>query len=794
MLAFVLPFVVALGQAAPGPVYNARRGEVHARPPRLEAEAKIDGVLDEPAWAAAAVLTGFSQLRPVDGVPADDSTQVLVWYSPTAIYFGIRAFEAHGAAHATLAQRDNISADDNVQILLSTFADARQALVFGVNPLGVQMDGTMAEITAAAGGFGTGVQARPQADLSQDFVFQSKGRVTAWGYEVEVRIPFKSLRYRDAAEQSWGINVIRDVQHSGYEDTWTPVRLAASGFLSQEGTLDGLHGMHRGLVLDLNPELTQQTVGSPVDATDPAAAWRYDAGAPRVGGNVRWGISSNLTLNATVRPDFSQVESDAGQAVFDPREALYFPEKRPFFLDGMEGFATPSNLVYTRRIQQPAFAAKLTGKVSDVSIAVLSALDDRTTSLGYDPALGLRGREPLYDIVRVQRDLGALSRVGVTVTDKEDAGYSNRVADVDGRLVLAPQYTLEFQGAASRTADSTGVSVAPLWGLRLRRNGRQWGSTYAVVGLDSAFVAGAGFIGRKGIATTDVNQRFTWFAPPGRLVESFTFNPVYDLTWKYDHLMRGLDAIEKKFHLNANLGLRGGWSLGAALLLETFGYDPQLYQNVYVVRPPGAAGDTVPFTGTPRIPNRDWVATLDTPGWQWFNGNLTYIWGHDEDFDEWASSVIQYLGATALVRPTEKLRISPSFTLQTYGRASDGSWVRATRIARFKTEYQISRPLFFRVVGQYTTTNRLSLVDESRTGGALLVRNPDGTFAPLAAFRVNDFRMDWLLSYQPTPGTVFYVGYGASSAPAAFMLNQLTETRYRESDAFFVKLSYLFRS
>lgn len=793
MLAFVLPLVAALAQGGPGPVFNARLGQIHARPPRIEADAKIDGVLDEPAWAAAAVLTGFSQLRPVDGVPANDSTEVLVWYSPTAIYFGIRAYEAHGAAHATLAQRDNISADDNVQILLSTFADARQALVFGVNPLGVQMDGTMAEITAGSGGFGAGVQARPQADLSQDFVFQSKGRLTPWGYEVEMRIPFKSLRYRDAAEQSWGINVIRDVQHSGFEDTWTPVRLAASGFLSQEGTLDGLRDLRRGLVVDLNPELTQQTVGAPLDASNPAAAWRYQAHAPRVGGNVRWGISSNLTLNATVRPDFSQVESDAGQAVFDPREALYFPEKRPFFLDGMEGFTTPSNLVYTRRIQQPAFAAKLTGKVSDLNIAVLSALDDRTTSRAYDPATGARGREPLYDIVRVQRDLGSLSRIGVTYTDKEDVGYSNRVADVDGRVVLGTRYTLDFQGAASRTADSTGISLAPLWGARLRRNGRFWGSTYSVGGTDSAFVAGAGFIGRRGVAQADVNQRFTWFAAPGRAVESFTFNPVYDLTWKYDRLMRGLDAIEKKFHLNANLGLRGGWSVGAALLLETFGYDPQLYQNVYVARPPAAGGDTVPFTGTPRIPNRDWVLTLGTPAWQWFDGNVTYIWGHDEDFDEWAPSFIQYLGASALIRPTDQLRVSPSFTLQTYQRASDASWVRATRIVRLKTEYQISRPLFFRVVGQYTTTNRLALVDESRTGGALLVRGGDGTFSPLGAFRTNDFRIDWLVSYQPTPGTVFYAGYGASSAPAVATLPQLTETRFRETDAFFVKLTYLFR-
>jgi hypothetical protein len=137
--------------------------------------------------------------------------------------------------------------------------------------------------------------------------------------------------------------------------------------------------------------------------------------------------------------------------------------------------------------------------------------------------------------------------------------------------------------------------------------------------------------------------------------------------------------------------------------------------------------------------------------------------------------------------------VSPSFQLQSYGRASDNSWVRGIRITRVKTEYQIARPLFFRIVGQYTTTNVLALVDESRTGGALLTRSADGSYAPIGASRGNDFRVDLLLSYTPSPGTVFYAGYGSSYAPDALTVNQLTETRFRQNDAFFVKATYLFR-
>jgi Domain of unknown function (DUF5916) len=791
-IALALPLLTALGASDSGVTYNARRGQIHARPPRIEAGAEIDGRLDEPAWKQAVRLTGFSQLTPVDGVPAADSTQVLVWYSPTAMYFGVRAFEAHGVPHATLADRDHIDADDDVQIVLSTFDDARQALVFGVNPLGVQMDGTMAELSSTSGGFGKGVVARPTADLSQDFVFASKGRVTAWGYEVEIRIPFKSLRYQADTEQSWGINIIRDVRHSGFEDTWAPVRLARAGFLSQEGTLDGLHDLHRGVVVDVNPELTQQTLGV-ANGSGPDARWGYDAHAPKLGGNLRWGFSNNLTLNATIRPDFSQVEADAGQVVYDPRQALYFAEKRPFFLDGMDAFSTPSNLIYTRRIQQPDFAAKLTGKVSGTSVAFLSALDDRTTSTGYDPATGRGGRSPLYNVLRVQRDLGQLSRIGVTYTDKEDAGYANQVADADGRVVIGKLYTLEYQGAASRTADTNGVRVAPLWSTRLSRSGRRSGTSIQFSGFDTSFVAGAGFVSRPGIADLSVNQRFTWFAERGHLLESFTFNPLYDLTWKYPYLLHSRDAIEKKLHFNVNFGVRGGWSIGGALLLETFGYDPQLFRNVYVARPPAFGGDTVPFTGTPRLPNRDWVVTLNTPAWQWFNATVLYVWGQDEDFDEWASSRIYLTQASALIRPTAQLRITPSYTVQAYGRASDHSWVRAGRISRIKTEYQIARPLFFRVVGQYSTTNVLALVDEGRTGGAMLQALGNGQYAPMGNFRSNTFRIDWLLAYQPTPGSVFYAGYGSSSAPDALRVDQLTETRYRVNDAFFLKLTYLFR-
>src|SRR5829696_2377697 len=358
---------------ATGPVYRGTDGNLRVEIPRVDAAIEVDGNLSEPAWEQAARLTGFSQYAPNDGQPATDETNVFVWYSATAVHFGIRAHAAAGSVRATLAERDRIDNDDWIQIYLGTFNDGRQATVFGVNPLGVQMDGAVVEsANRGSGSFGGLAGGRAVPDLSPDFVFDSKGRLTDFGYEIEVRIPFKSLRYQSGAVQNWGIHVIRRIQSAGHEDSWSPAKNSAASFLDQAGTLVGLKDVRRGLVMDLNPAVTAR-----VDGTPSGDGWSYDGGRPDLGGNARWGVSPNLTVNATVNPDFSQIEADATQFQIDPRQALFFAEKRPFFLDGIEFFSAPNNLVYSRRILAPVAAVKVTGKLAGTTVAALTAVDDR---------------------------------------------------------------------------------------------------------------------------------------------------------------------------------------------------------------------------------------------------------------------------------------------------------------------------------------------------------------------------------------------------------------------------------
>ena len=775
---------------SPSTVYNARAGQTAVKIPRLEGTGvETDGRLTEPEWTRAAVLTGFSQFSPADGIAADDSTDVLVWYSPTAIHFGIRAYEKHGAVNATLADRDRIFGDDHVQIYLGTFNDGRQATVIAVNPLGVQADGALVETGRTSGGFTGGLQTREPTDLSQDFTFASKGHVTEYGYEVEIRVPFKSLRYPATAVQNWAINIARTVQHSGFENTWTPARRAGTSFLAQSGTLQGLTELRRGLVLDLNPVVTERVTGSRVFGTDD---FDYRDGRPEFGGNVRWGITTNLTLNGTVNPDFSQVESDAGQVVFDPRNALFFPERRPFFLDGIEQFQTPSNLIYTRRIVQPVGAVKLTGKVGGTSIAYLSALDDRPYSR--------TGEEtPVYNILRLQRDVAAQSRIGLAYTDRMDGEDYNRVAAIDSRIVFRKLYSSQFQLAGSRTERAGLVTDGPLWVTNLVRNGRRFGFRYTFSGVDPDFRAGSGFIGRAGVVRANASHRLTTFGKRDAFLQTLTSEIVLDGNWRYRSFTRRQDIQDKKLHFNFNGTVKGGWDAGASVLVETFGYDDALYSNYFVERraTDGTVRDTVPFTGVDRIFNLDYLLRFSTPRWQKFNGNAFIVWGRDENFLEWASADIVFLTMNADWRPTGQLRINPQYQLQSFSRRTDGSTVQARRIPRLKVEYQLNRAIFVRLVGQYDALEQDSLRDDSRTNDAILFRGSSGFFRT-NAFRARGLRADWLFSYQPTPGTVFFAGYGSSLAvdpESEFGLGRLPRMRdiERINDGFFVKLSYLYR-
>ncbi len=287
------------GSAAAIRTYDGRSGSLDVEPPRIDQSIEIDGNLDEAVWSQAAVLAGFSRYAPVDGAPADNPTDVLVWYSPTAMHFGIRASAPAGIVRATLADRDHIQSDDHVIIFLSTYNDGRQALVFGVNPLGVQLDGALAEGTRGTGGGFTGLSTgRETPDLSPDFVFQSKGRVT--DAATKSRSAFRSRasaisrsRNRTGAFTSRASCRSRASKTAGRrrkrERSVVPVAVGPS----EEPHRPAPRARARS-ESDRHHQARR--------AADRRGGWSYDASRPEFGMNLRWGITPNLTMNGTVNP------------------------------------------------------------------------------------------------------------------------------------------------------------------------------------------------------------------------------------------------------------------------------------------------------------------------------------------------------------------------------------------------------------------------------------------------------------------------------------------------------------
>ncbi|HEX8725558.1 MAG TPA: DUF5916 domain-containing protein [Gemmatimonadaceae bacterium] len=773
ILALLGAFQVAA--ATPHPpqplVYNGRLGQIEVRAPRIDASPAIDGVLDEPMWREAAVLTGFSEYAPVDQRPSPDSTEVLVWYSRDAIYFGVKAFEPHGAVRATLAERDNVSSDDNTEILLDTYHERNRAHVFIVNPLGVQADGLKNE----QGGYTPGSNIAPgQNDLTPDYIWESKGRVTPWGYEVEVRIPFSSLRYPSAMPQTWGIQIQRNVQHNGYQETWTEAHKASASFVAQEGALVDMSGMHHGQVVGVNPELTNTTTGSPCCAPS-NAGWHY-ASTQNLGGNVRWAMGSNFVLNGTVKPDFSQVEADATQIAADERFALYYPEKRPFFVEGSDRFNVPNTLFYTRKIVQPNAAAKLTGKLGRTDIAFLSAVDGGATT----PT----GQAPLVNVLRLRRGFGSQSTVGVMYGDRVGGGRSNHVVDADLHWVFDPRTYAQFQAVMSSTTTNGATQNAPMWEAVMDGTGRSFGFHYNVLGIGNGFADDNGFVQRTGIVQPGMSNRISIYGAPGAALERLNIMFLTSAVFRYDDFFAAKHLLEDKASPNMQFTFRGGWSLNVNPTLASYAFDPAAYAADYV----GTAASAAPFVPSPRITTFNTQVKISTPYYQRYDASASVTAGHDVDFLETAR--VRRLDYTASVnlRPTQQLRITGTYQTSSFTRRSDGVRSFSTSIPYVKTEYQLTRSIFFRVVAQYTASKREPLVDW-RTGTPIHY-DSSGTFVPYGAQVSNALRADWLFSYRPTPGTVFYLGYGNTmTEPDPLRFQQLRRT----NDAFFVKASYLFR-
>ena len=433
LLLLLLVFTLWLDGAHEGDVYHIKRAS---------GKISIDGHVDEKAWEEALVVPFFVEIMPGENTDPPVQTNGYLLYDDTNLYVGIKAYDPNPEQiRAHLSDRDDSLADDLVAIFLDTFNDENRAFGFFCNPLGVQMD----EIFSNGG---------TTEDLSWDAIWESAGHINQTGFEVEMRIPFRVLQFQRLKEnQTWGFGMLRNYPRSQlHQLTNFHYNRNNTCFLCQFAKLEGIEGVSPGKNIELDPTFT----GVRTDARDnfPEGSLEKQDSQIEFGISGKWGFTPNLNLNATINPDFSQVEADVVQLDINTQFALYYAEKRPFFLEGLDFFSTLVEGVYTRTLWNPSWGVKVSGKEKKNAIGFFVSRDEITNLIfpgpeGSDSATLDQGATA--SVLRYRRDIGSSSTLGLLITDREGENYYNRLAGVDGLLRLSKSDTLRFQVLGSST-------------------------------------------------------------------------------------------------------------------------------------------------------------------------------------------------------------------------------------------------------------------------------------------------------------------------------------------------------
>jgi len=776
--------VVELGERLTEVVrYDGTRAEIEIETPAVaSAEIDVDGRLDDAAWGQAALLEGFTQFRPIEGSAATQRTEVLVLVDDDAIYFAVKAFDDDPTGiRATLTERDGFGfTDDYVRFILDTFDDQRRGYVFTINPFGVQHDGLWNETGGSTGRRGRGMFS--PIDDNPDFLWDSDAEITDWGYQAEVRIPFKSLRFPELEEQSWGLQVERKIQRTGYESSWAPITASVANRLTQAGKLNGLRGLDMGLFMEVNPFVT----GSRSGAIDENDNFVHADPTGEFGFNTTYGITSNLKLDGTFNPDFSQVEADAGQVQVNERFALFFPEARPFFLEGTEIFGMPKQLVYTRTIQNPIAGGKLTGKVGGLNVGYLGAVDETLAS----------DADNVYvNLLRARADIGASSTIGAVYTDRTTSSTEfNRVAGADARIQLGGRYTFTLMGARSFTNDSTFTDRldGTMGSVRFERAGRTFQFNAELEDTQEGFNPGSGFFQRIGTAQVNTRTSYNWFGRRGALLESI--NPSFEAKafWDHDRFWGGQGFEEGEVQINSRFGFKNNITIWGNYKLSQFEYQPEQYEGLFVEQPGGGTQPFRPDQGAfdlmPSATLGVWVNK-----WQKIRGNVRVTRSEQPIFDRFYRVAVEPANslsgeARLNLYPTSSLSAEVGANWTRLTRQSDGVEHSTAVIPRVRVRYQFSRALFLRSIFEYGSQESLALQDAAT--GLPLVSCGDTDCTERSGGVSNDFRIEALLGYEPSPGTVFFFGYTRQMNDAsAFGFENVRPT----ADGLFLKLSYRFR-
>ena len=443
------------------------------------------------------------------------------------------AFDARdpdpSSIRAYLRDRDSAFHDDFVGIVLDTYNDQRRAFEFFVNPLGVQMDLTNDDVN--------GIE-----DESWDAIWDSAGRITDDGYIVEMEIPLNQLRFPHIdGKQTWGIDLLRFYpRDQRYRFSNNSIDRNRNCYLCQFGTIEGLENVKAGRDLEIVPTLT----GFKTDSTDDPGVVPLQSGDTEIeaGVSIRWGITPDMTANLAINPDFSQVEADVAQLDVNNQFALFYPEKRPFFLEGADYFSTPIDAVFTRTVADPSVGAKLTGKRGNHTYGVFAA-QDKITNLLLPGAFGSDSMSLDQDntafVGRYSRSFGDASSAGVLLTARDGDEYHNYVGGFDLRWKISDQHSVRAQVLRSDTQYPDEVATdfeQPQESFRgdaihasYEYNSRNWFAYANYDNLSSGFRADSGFVPQVDINQKEIGVGHIWHGTDDNWWTRIRFNGDWDI-------------------------------------------------------------------------------------------------------------------------------------------------------------------------------------------------------------------------------------------------------------------------
>jgi hypothetical protein len=735
-------------------------------PPRIQ---DFENMTPHGSATQLAKVDGFIQQYPSDGQPATQRTEVYLGYNSANLYVIWVCWDKNPhAMRGHLTRREAVTPpdDDYVELTLDTFHDQRHGFLFDVNPRGVQADALWSE----DGG----------ADYSFDTVWDSRSEVTEQGFLIWMAIPFRSLRFRPVNGQVWGATFMRYIARNDEGDFWPRVSSRISGRLNQEGTITGFEEVSPGRNLQFIPYASFRNFRA-LDTRDPVQP-RFDQinAQGKAGLDSKFVFHDSLVLDTTINPEFAQVESDEPQNTVNQRFEVFFPEKRPFFLENSNFFGDTnsgvfdrSRLLFTRRIAAPTFGSRLTGKQGPWNLGFFVA-DDRSPGLTVPDHSPLSGKRAYFAVGRISHDFGQQNSMGTIYTDREFNGFFNRVGGFDASFRLGKNWTSWYRGVVSSTSDpNLGYLFGQNHEAALDGKGRRFYYEMVLQDITPHFHTEAGFVPRTDIRSVSQYYHFYW-RPEGKHL--ILYGPEFQVRNRWDH---NNVPIQQVYNFDWAWDFRPNVVIAPIVAYETDVLRPvdflglpgnrKFVQDLVGLVFKGSPWRTLTFN-TQIV--RDGVVLIDVP-----TGQLP-ITG-----DETA------ITQTMTLKPTTHLQIDNTYILDRVRNGAVNHAAFNNHIIRSKWNYQFTPVLSLRVITQYNG----------------LLANPQ--YSSLTTTKNLNF--DFLITYLVHPGTAVYVGYNSNlenlipglcnRVPGSFQCdpngNGLVRSNSFINDGrqFFVKLSYLIR-